>query len=1040
MKKLLLRSHLLLLCLLPLLLTACGGGKGPVTTPAPNPLPPGTVGPAGGTVTGTSGGQVVIPAGALAQNVTIAITQSSTGAPALPAGHVAVGSMFAFTPHGTSFSSPATVTIPFDPAQVPAGNTLHMMKTNAAQTGWEEVNGVTVSGNNASASVNGFSWIFMSRTPPPPDPVNPNDEPQRYYEFGAWGLDGNYRVLEGNFPRLANLEPGVPAGEFAESVEFGLLSFNPPGGDQIASGHIFSSEDGKVYFSGAEAPSGDLLNRDPDTTHFGGKSSLKQFQSYQKNAENATMEIVITAATTRVADFNSGGPRLAGCPWSGAPENTPEDCADLLSAHLEMTVQTKEGTGVDNDDDRETYSHLTGSMMLEHLGTTGPRFEVFRSLASERPPLPGTTSRYRTLFERDMFEMVTTVGLTEARLVRPLRVQIDLSRIPTCVDPDDPNDPNDSVNCPEFTLQTFVHAWAHNRRASETYAAAWLRDPLSLGGDVEVITTGLTPTNRPYLGEFMPEPDDEPSCGSGNNLDAGTLEFNTGRVRIMEFGAHKEKIFIVRTGGSNGELSATLTVHDGTAREGTHFASISRTVFFGDGDAVPRAVSIPTINNNTLDGNVRFTLELTASPACARLGDQTQVEVTLVDDEAREVINPNPSGSLDTTFGGDGLADSGSFGGEGTRMIMQPDGKFVIVGGSFVDFVLARFNNDGTLDTGFGGTGMITTDIAGGTGIEYARAVAAQPDGRLVVAGESSLPDGTRVVALARYHSDGSLDTSFSGDGKVLEAAAAGNAAAVAVQPDGKILVAGSIPVANNPNDFGDAMVARFNADGSLDSSFGSAGVHVFALTAGTDHLSNIVLLTDGSMIVSGEAGRQVPENQGGVARLDANGALVTTFGTGGKVALAGAHLGAGLAVQADGKVLLAGGTAGFPSNFALMRLNADGSADTSFGNGGAVTVNISGATSGLGDHALAVAVRNNGSIYVAGKSGSINANFAIARFTSAGVLDTTFSTDGFTVIDFSGQKDEAETILLQSDGRIVLGGVATTASNSGYGLARLNP
>jgi uncharacterized delta-60 repeat protein len=1034
------RPLLLLLCL-PLWLTACGGGGGgdEPGNNTPSPLPPGTIGPAGGTVTGPAGAQVQVPAGALTQNTTIVISQTTEGAPALPAGYVGVGPMFAFTPHGTSFASLATVTIPYDAAQVPTGETPVMLKTNAAQTGWEPVPGVTLNNGVASANISGFSWILMSRFPPP-DPLDPNGEPQRYYEFGGWNLGGEYRVVDGNFDDLEAVQPGVAPGILQESAEFGLLSFSPPGGDQIASGHVFSSADGKVYFAGAEAPSGDLLNRDPDATYFGGKTGLRQFQSYRKNAANATMEIVITAATLRVADFNSGGPRLQGCPWSGAAENTVEDCNDVLSAHLEMKVQTIAGTGPDSFLEREVYSHLKGAVMLEHLGSSGTEFQAFESLESGRTPANGAISRYRSLFDREMFDVVTSNGLTEARLRQPLRVQIDLSRIPVCTDPDDPNDPNDSFDCPEFTVQTNVDAWAHNRRSSETYASAFLRDPLNLGGDVEVITTGLTPTNRPYLGRTPAIDDIELQCSSGEHPDAGTLEFNTDQLRLMEFGAIPERLYVTRTGGSTGELSARIRVHDGSAIEGTHFASVAAIVTFRDGDSVPKAISIPTINNNTSHGNVEFSLELQATPACARLGSQTTVEVTLVDDEARAVINPELSGTLDTSFGGDGMVDTGNFGGPGTDMIQQPDGKFVIVGGTFTDFIAARFNPDGSLDTGFGGTGMVSTDVAGTTRLEGAMAVAIQPDDKLVVAGYSVLANNSRVVTLVRYNPDGSVDTSFGSSGYVQQAALEGVASAVAIQADGKILVAGATPVDNNVLDYADALVARFNADGSLDATFGDAGSKVFALTSGTDDLRNLVLLADGSMFVSGESGTLDPANRGGIAKLTASGQLDAAFGSNGTWSIPGAHLGYGLAVQDDGKLLVAGGTVGYPSNFSLMRLNADGSADASFGNAGAITANLSGATSGIGDYALAVRVQSNGLIYVAGVSGSINQNFAVARFTSAGALDTTFSGDGFTLIDFSGQGDAAENLVLQSDGRIVLGGYATPTSVSGFGLARVHP
>jgi hypothetical protein len=145
------------------LLMSCGGSDG--GSPPPPAAPPPTIGSAGGTVTGPAGAQVVIPAGALAANTAIAVDQSSAGSPALPAGMNAFGSMFAFTPHGTSFAMPVTVTVPFNAASVPAGATPALYKTNAAG-GWERVAGASVNAATITAQVTSFSWIIVGNVPP----------------------------------------------------------------------------------------------------------------------------------------------------------------------------------------------------------------------------------------------------------------------------------------------------------------------------------------------------------------------------------------------------------------------------------------------------------------------------------------------------------------------------------------------------------------------------------------------------------------------------------------------------------------------------------------------------------------------------------------------------------------------------------------------------------------------------------------------------------------------------------------------------------
>ena len=143
---------------LVLALTACGGG-------GDDAAPPAVIGAAGGTVTGPNGAQVVVPAGALSANTAIAVAQSSAGSPALPAGMYAFGSMFAFTPHGSSFAVPVTITVPFTAASVPAGATPMLYKTNAAGA-WEQVAGAAVNAATMTAQVTSFSFLLVGAVPP----------------------------------------------------------------------------------------------------------------------------------------------------------------------------------------------------------------------------------------------------------------------------------------------------------------------------------------------------------------------------------------------------------------------------------------------------------------------------------------------------------------------------------------------------------------------------------------------------------------------------------------------------------------------------------------------------------------------------------------------------------------------------------------------------------------------------------------------------------------------------------------------------------
>jgi len=142
-----------------LALTACGGGS------SADPPAVTEIGAAGGTVAGPGGASLTVPAGALAAAAPLVIARSTSGSPALPAGTETAGDMHALTPHGTSFAQPVTLTLPFDPARVPAGRELQLLQTTVAQDGWEAVAGATVDGAVLTAQLNRFSWVVAVVAP-----------------------------------------------------------------------------------------------------------------------------------------------------------------------------------------------------------------------------------------------------------------------------------------------------------------------------------------------------------------------------------------------------------------------------------------------------------------------------------------------------------------------------------------------------------------------------------------------------------------------------------------------------------------------------------------------------------------------------------------------------------------------------------------------------------------------------------------------------------------------------------------------------------
>ena len=217
-----------------------------------------------------------------------------------------------------------------------------------------------------------------------------------------------------------------------------------------------------------------------------------------------------------------------------------------------------------------------------------------------------------------------------------------------------------------------------------------------------------------------------------------------------------------------------------------------------------------------------------------------------------DVLHAAP-GDLDTSFSQDGKVTTNFSGNDtGAAIAIQADGKIVVVGGSEVndsagDFALARYNSSGSLDTSFGGDGRVTTSLT--AEIDFATAVAIQPDGKIVVAGfvgqsGSFPPNGT---ALVRYNADGSLDNTFSGNGIVSDAILT-TVNAVAIQADGRILVAGK--------DDDQFALARFTADGVLDTTFplGGGGVLRLSVFGSGSTATALAVLPDGAIVAAGRS------------------------------------------------------------------------------------------------------------------------------------------------------------------------------------------
>jgi uncharacterized delta-60 repeat protein len=396
------------------------------------------------------------------------------------------------------------------------------------------------------------------------------------------------------------------------------------------------------------------------------------------------------------------------------------------------------------------------------------------------------------------------------------------------------------------------------------------------------------------------------------------------------------------------------------------------------------------------------------------------------------------SGTLDLGFGDQGHVLT-LFGGKNSAMVVQGDGKIVMAGGGQTGFFVARYLADGQLDPDFGSQGLVTTTVSNRE--QRARAVALQSDGKLVVAGDNrpGLPNDDFDFTLVRYLTDGSPDPSFGDGGIVTATGVIGQAFTIAIQPDGKLVVAGDVPSATDPADL---RVARFKTDGKVDTDFGTLGMVTVDVAHANNCATNVIIAPDGKIIVSGDpiGSEGAPTT---VMRLAATGDLDDSFGDHGTLAISmpGLRVGDGLALQADGKLVLVGHleTAVSPMTlprFAVMRLLSGGGPDESFGDHGLVVTGFKTE----GDQAHAVTIQPDGKLLVAGEVDRRNSAFGLARYDASGALDPGFGVGGKLFFEIDSFNDGAESVAIAPDGSIVLGGFAATVSRTGYGVARVRP
>ena len=323
----------------------------------------------------------------------------------------------------------------------------------------------------------------------------------------------------------------------------------------------------------------------------------------------------------------------------------------------------------------------------------------------------------------------------------------------------------------------------------------------------------------------------------------------------------------------------------------------------------------------------------------------------------------NPNGVLDTGFGTNGVVTTSlsSEDDAGYAVAVQPDGKIVVAGASNDTAFVARYKTDGSLDTDFGNSGMVTTTLP--SVHSWFLGVAVLGDGRIVAGG--SIATTPAAFLLARYQSNGAPDTTLGGSGFVTTTIPGNNAYGwdIAIQPDGKVLLAGYSTSSGNQGEFA---LARYNLDGTLDGGFGTGGIVTQSLGATIDYAYSVNVQSDGKIVIGG----QTEQKTGALARYNADGSYDNTFG-----AVAGRNYVTttipGYAsvvfiettLQANDSIVAATRMSGGPPAVGITVFDPDGLPKTAIGHNGVITTT----NEGHGASTYALLTQPDGKIVLAG-------------------------------------------------------------------------
>jgi len=398
-------------------------------------------------------------------------------------------------------------------------------------------------------------------------------------------------------------------------------------------------------------------------------------------------------------------------------------------------------------------------------------------------------------------------------------------------------------------------------------------------------------------------------------------------------------------------------------------------------------------------------------------------------------------GILDNTFGVGGLTTTEFAGGDdwGNAIAIQSDGKIVVVGnthnGVNSDFGMTRYNTDGSLDNTFGIGGKVITDFANGN--DAANSVIIQTDGKIILIGQATITT-YYDFALARYNLNGTLDTTFGVNGITTTSIGSGNdfGNAGSIQPDGSIVVAGTIDYGSGSR----IALTRYNSNGILDSTFDLDGIMIAPQIQKQAFAYSLKLQTDNKIVVAGSADTAIFSLfyfDILSLRVNTNGNLDSSYGSNGisLIDLNDYEEARDLIIQTDGKIILAGyGRPSIDEDFTIVRLMPNGQLDATYGIGGISVTDVASSD----DEIYSMCLQPDGKIIVGGRSNNgSNFDFALARFQINGNIDSTFGINGMVTTDILMANDYGYGLALQTDGKIVFAGTTNPGSDADFAVAR---